>query len=431
MGKTNPKVTFTERWITSLKTPEKKTITYDAKTAGLGIKQEPLSGTISFFWFRGAGTNGKPIWKTIGTTKDTTLEQARTAAAKFNFELAKWKLDGGPNPFEEQHVGGEITFGKAAEDYITRYVMMHSVKPEKAGKYFRWIVSKYLSKWDTRPLSSITRKNVSDLYKNIAVEHGKTTANRTLQFCRACFNYCSGDAGLWQGRNPAQLSKKERYAENEVCRCLDPEELLRFTQALDQELNTGFRHFVSLALATAQRKGNILGMRWAAVDLVTQTWTILKSEAKNKKSNTVDLTPAAMRVLRERLAEREDDNPWVFPSILSKSGHVEDYKPQWLRFVEKVGLDFPKNDPRHFREHDLRHTAISYMVMGGKSLEQAGAAIGHLSTTSTKRYSHIQRVVAREAMLAAEREMAKRIAAAKKQQIATRKPRQIPTSTAA
>jgi|SRR5271163_1194092 len=63
MGKKNAKVTFTERYINSLKTPDKRVITYDAKIQGLGIKQAPSSGRITYFWFRGAGRTAGPFGK--------------------------------------------------------------------------------------------------------------------------------------------------------------------------------------------------------------------------------------------------------------------------------------------------------------------------------------------------------------------------------
>jgi integrase len=391
---------------------------YDEKVRDLGLRIES-SGRKSFFWRR--KVQGRPTFKAIGVFPSTTVEQARGKAHEHSGNLDKLKRNDfeGPNPFERPHLGAKVTFGEAAEDYVKRYIALHSAKPEKAAKYYRWLVGKYFSDWKDRRLNAITRKHVSDLYKELGSRNGKTTANRALQFCRALFNYAAGDADLWSGRNPAQLSKKERYTENEVCRCLSPEELVRFTDTLEKETDIDFKHFVTLALATAQRKGNILAARWAAIDLDAQTWTILKTEAKNKKSNVVDLTPAALRVLRERLATRKEKNEWVFPSLLSASGHVEEFKRQWLDFVKRAGLDYAKDSPLHFRLHDIRHTAVSYKIMAGKSLEQVGAAVGHLSVLSTKRYSHIQKAVRREAMLAGEKEIAARIAAARKKSAET------------
>ncbi|MBT6980831.1 MAG: tyrosine-type recombinase/integrase, partial [Candidatus Marinimicrobia bacterium] len=42
-----------------------------------------------------------------------------------------------------------------------------------------------------------------------------------------------------------------------------------------------------------------------------------------------------------------------------------------------------------FRFHDLRHTAASYLVMGGATLHETGEILGHKSEQTTKRYAHL------------------------------------------
>ena len=37
----------------------------------------------------------------------------------------------------------------------------------------------------------------------------------------------------------------------------------------------------------------------------------------------------------------------------------------------------------------LRHTAASYLVMGGATLHEAAEILGHKSTETTKRYAHL------------------------------------------
>ena len=42
-----------------------------------------------------------------------------------------------------------------------------------------------------------------------------------------------------------------------------------------------------------------------------------------------------------------------------------------------------------FRWHDLRHCSASYMRQDGKSLGIIGSHLGHKSSASTERYSHL------------------------------------------
>ena len=53
-----------------------------------------------------------------------------------------------------------------------------------------------------------------------------------------------------------------------------------------------------------------------------------------------------------------------------------------LRATEKLGLP-------NYRWHDLRHCCASYMRQDGKSLGLIGKHLGHKSSASTERYSHL------------------------------------------
>lgn len=56
---------------------------------------------------------------------------------------------------------------------------------------------------------------------------------------------------------------------------------------------------------------------------------------------------------------------------------------QWVMSRKKAGL-------KHFRFHDLRHSAASEMINQGIDLYTVGAVLNHKSLVSTKRYAHLQ-----------------------------------------
>ena len=43
----------------------------------------------------------------------------------------------------------------------------------------------------------------------------------------------------------------------------------------------------------------------------------------------------------------------------------------------------------NFRFHDLRHSAASYLAMGGASLAEIAEILGHKTLQMVKRYSHL------------------------------------------
>jgi integrase len=46
-------------------------------------------------------------------------------------------------------------------------------------------------------------------------------------------------------------------------------------------------------------------------------------------------------------------------------------------------------DITNFRFHDLRHSAASYLAMGGASLIEIADVLGHKNLETTRRYAHL------------------------------------------
>lgn len=54
----------------------------------------------------------------------------------------------------------------------------------------------------------------------------------------------------------------------------------------------------------------------------------------------------------------------------------------WKPAVKAAGVE-------HCRVHDLRHTYASWLIQAGFTLEEIGKLLGHVSATTTQRYSHL------------------------------------------
>ena len=413
------KFNFTKKKLDNLPLPTngQRAYFYDTQTRGLALAVSPAGKKVFTLYRKVAG---KPERITIGFYPDLTIEQARGKAAQLNGRIAA-----GENPADERRAerdaSGEVnTLGQLIEAYVMRQILSRSSRPEKAAYEIRRIQNVYLSDWQNKPLADITKKLVLSRHAEIGRAHGPIIANRTMGILKTAFNWASGDVQLWTGPNPAKLSKEQRFEEHDRARYLTAEELVRFNAALEQETDEDIHDFVVLGLSTGQRKGNVLGMRWEQTADDFSTWSIPKTKTKNKRMHVCELQPAAIRVLKIRKENREKDkenpekyNPWVFPSKTSASGHLEDPKRRWKLLLQRAGLYTPE-DPERITIHSLRHTACSYMVMAGRSLEQVGATIGHLSPMSTKRYAHLHQEVQRETARAGAKKMERMIAEAAK-----------------
>ena len=85
--------------------------------------------------------------------------------------------------------------------------------------------------------------------------------------------------------------------------------------------------------------------------------------------------PKVREILLKRRGNPEliSSTEFVFPSNPRKS---------WDTLIRNLGFD-------NFRWHDLRHCCASYMRQDGKSLRLIGKHLGHKSSASTERYSHL------------------------------------------
>jgi integrase len=177
--------------------------------------------------------------------------------------------------------------------------------------------------------------------------------------------------------NPALRIKK--YPDRRKDRFLDPNEIRLLLQALEQADVQGLEspHTVAwlrLLLFTSLRLGEVRDLHWSDVDLVRGT---LKLRDSKTGARTVPLNEQAISVLNRHNKTANDQ--FVIKSAIAE-GRPSLGKP-WARIRKLAAIDDSANI------HCLRHTFASWAVMGGPSLAQTGALLGHKSTQTTLRYA--------------------------------------------
>jgi integrase len=391
-----PLKSFTKKVIEALPTPEEGRTAYDdSETPGLGLFVHP-TGNKTFFWFR--RVNGVPTRKTIGEFPALSVENARDKAGEFNTALARWKANEytGPSPFTQR---SGVTFGELFDEYHDVYRKAQAKNPARLPEERRRF-DRYLKKWENRKMDSLRSEEFLDLHRDITKNHGRITANRTIQLGRRVVNWAGTVEGRkrWKGDNPFEFKlNKEKPRE----RFAQTEELQRLFASLAAEKNVDLRDFVRLALFTGQRRGDVSAMRWSELSLTAtgqHQWTI--SNPKNGETHVVPLLPQAVAVLAERQQaakqkeeEKKISSPFVFPSS-GKSGHIRDIKRGWKKLKKNAKL-------ANLTVHDLRRTLGSWMAMSGVSLPIIGEALGHKSLAATKVYARLQTSASRDAMMLA------------------------------
>jgi integrase len=304
---------------------------------------------------------------TLGSAEKLTPENARTQAKQIVAKMAT----GHSFKAASRAARGEIDFSGLFALYIEGNTMRPRSKAEFEGMHRRYIADNI----GKLKLTAVTHKSVMGLHSGLA--QIPTTANRTVSLVKAVFNWAR-EHELWDGSNPAERIKKNR--ENSRQRYLQPAELARFFEALNESEQPA-RDFFMMALLTGARRSNVLAMQWRDIDLLEAVWRIRAEDAKAGDEMTIPLTPEAMAVLTQRRADLGKDKPWVFPAD-SKTGHYMEPKRAWATLQKRAGLE-------DLHIHDLRRTMGSWLVRTGANTAINAKALGHKSMQAAAVYQRI------------------------------------------
>jgi integrase len=193
-------------------------------------------------------------------------------------------------------------------------------------------------------------------------------------------------------------------------RYLDPHEALRLRDALrdrDQEMRDArvsanawrkarkedplpsLPHYgdhltpaVLLSMNTGLRRGELLALRWPAVDFKSKQLMVEGDTAKSAQTRHIDLNSEALEVLKN-WRKQAPDGERIFP--------YASFKTAFAALLRRAKIT-------KFRWHDMRHHFASRLVQAGRPLNTVRELLGHGSLAMTLRYAHLAPGNKREAV---------------------------------
>jgi integrase len=369
------RVHFTMKTIEAITPPAKGRVTvYDASVHELGLRVAP-TGRRTFFWFR--HVNGRPTFEFIGTFPVTSIEQARGKAREHSGALEKYRRNDfkGPNPFD--HGTANTTSAESvAEEWLQRDV----ATTRTAYEVERILRREILPVCRGKAVSEITRADTLRMLDAIQDRGKPIAANRTLSIMKRWLNWCV-DRGYLEASPvaniPAPAGEKSRD------RVLADAELRDVWNAAG-ELSYPTGPFLRLLILTAQRRGEVAGMRWPDVDVERALWTLSADQTKAGRQHDVPLSTHAVEILRGLLPEadggEQDGGEHIFSTThgakpingFSKLKHALDAAILTLR--KKAGDESPL---ARFTLHDIRRTASTHMAKSGVPPHVLSALLNH------------------------------------------------------
>ncbi|WP_439541378.1 tyrosine-type recombinase/integrase [Hyphomicrobium sp.] len=316
----------------------------DGKLPGFGVRVSSNGLKVFYLTYRIAGQSRRMI---LGRYPYKTLAAARAEA-----HTAIGQIANGIDPQttindKEAPVGRALTFAKTLDQFVQLYCSQHN-RPSTAAETERVLRSVFLPDWENRDVRTISRQDVLGILDAIVARGAPSAAIHAYAAIRKFFTWCV-ERDLIEASPCLHLKPPAKKQSRE--RVLSDDEIVTLWKA---SLAQGypFGTIYQLLLLTGQRRGEVVGMRWAELDLKLGVWTIPGARTKNGKAHSVPLTPRVRSILKS-LPRFESE--FVFPARGKPKQSYSGYSKG------KRELDAAA-DLYDWTLHDLRRTAATGMA---------------------------------------------------------------------
>jgi integrase len=249
---------------------------------------------------------------------------------------------------------------------------------------------------DNLPVAQLKAADVAKLRQHLRTR-GLTayTINKYTGFLTAAAELAVDNDII--GRNPLRGVGRVSDPDREVWRALGEDEIAALFRAADgyavkkssrmgneyearYVARAGMREFLTMALNTGGRMGELLAVRWGDVDMKANQIRLITTKkataGKEARSRYIPINAALavmLKELRQRNPSPADPVLTINPSGLSRAFSI---------LARRAGLN-------HVRVHDLRHTFCSTLAGNGVPIHAIKELAGHSVVTVTSRYMHL------------------------------------------
>jgi integrase len=334
---------------------------YDDVVRGLMLRV--TTNNVKTWSFMFTASDGKRARVRLGNFPIVSLAAARGLA----LEAARHRQEG-QDPRAARRSTGAMTVAMLIEQYIegpARSLRSGANIERRLRKNVMPVIG------DVK-LSELHRRDVSRVTKPILDRGARVEAARVFEDLRSALNWAVGQGLL--DHNPMDGANKPNGNPPRE-RVLSDAEIATLWNGLPTALprSKAIQRIIKLCLLTAQRVGEISGMRADELDLRRGLWSLPGSRTKNGFQHQVPLSGPAIAVIKEALKDAGRVAEYVFSSnggslpphavaVTIRRGQKRFGIPQWTA-------------------HDLRRTALTGMNRIGIAPLTLGHIANHRTTT--------------------------------------------------
>jgi integrase len=315
-------------------------------------------------------------------------ESTRTTDLKAARRFHKQKLDEaaldrqGVQSYQAP-VAKRLTVGEILNALEADYAL-RKIKSLKSARSHLKLVRAHLGEMRVHAMSAETIDAFVEKLREL--EFADATINRATQVLRQAMK-------LAQERGKLQsIPKVRRLPERNVRKGFFEKPVL---DALIEALPAHLKDIVLFAAMTGMRRGEIVGLEWSAVDMVGQTIRLWTGETKNDEGREISMDDVMLALMKRREAARLSERG-VAALVFSNQGkRLPDFRTAWKKACQATGLAHFVVDEETGKKtlviertfHDLRRSAIRWLVRQGTPERVAMSMSGHKTRAVFDRYN--------------------------------------------
>lgn len=346
------------------------------------------------------------------TVKAKTKKEAEKLATLFRAEI----LSG--NYFEpEKMTLYYFTENEWFPKYASKHLSVTTQSTYKSHLYNRILPTLgHLQLHEFKPIHILNFiEKISDNNQRLDNNLGALSSS-TVEYVYRILRNIFNRAVEWQiiKENPVEKIKKPKVEHKEI-KVYNPDQVSQLFECLNLE-PIHWRTFIKLAVISALRRGELLGLEWKHVDFennkisVQQNLVYTKEsgfvikETKTKGSKRIVALPKSIMTELHELYDTKKSNKvsagelwatnsnfFIFSNWNGKPFNPSSVKTWWTRFIKRNNLVY-------INLHALRHTSATLLINSGVHAKVISTRLGHSDIKTTMNiYGHTLQSADREA----------------------------------